>query len=101
MQRAYRACGTILTDYLGVTEEELGYKLTWRDRHYTKRIIDIVDYRGNMGRYEGSFLVNESAKVHRRKAVFIKLAHFIKLAPLAPSFSVRWMISLFHDKVYR
>ena len=93
MERPYRACGTILVDWLGITERELGYNLTKSDRRYTNRILDIVAYRGNMGLYEGRYVRNDGKKLHRMKAVVIKFTHFMKFVWLAPGFTTRWLMS--------
>ena len=51
MERAFRAVGSILTDSLGMQQQDLGYELTDRDRRYAQRLFAIVRYRGNMGHY--------------------------------------------------
>jgi hypothetical protein len=93
MERPYRACGTILVDWLGITERELGYNLAKSDRRYTNRILDIVAYRGNMGLYEGRYVRNDGKKLHKMKAVVIKFTHFMKFVWLAPGFTTRWLMS--------
>lgn len=89
MENAYKACGCILVDYLGVTEEELGYYLSEKDRLYGSRILDVVLYRGNMGHYNkiGGF----SGWKHKLEAACIKLSHYVKLSSLAPSYSRGWI----------
>ncbi len=99
MERPYRACGTILVDKLGITERELGYKLTRSDRCYTNRILDIVAYRGNMGRYEGQYVRNDGKKLHRMKSIVIKSTHFVKFVWLAPGFTTKWLVSEFWRKM--
>jgi alanyl-tRNA synthetase len=89
LEKAYRACGIILVDYLCLPEESLGYKLTDSDRKYGKKILEVVFYRGNMGHYNkrGGF----KGWKHKIESVFIKFSHFIKFMPLAPSFSCGWL----------
>ncbi len=89
MEKAWRACGCLLIDYLGLPEEELGYSLYSTDRKYGKKILDVVLYRGNMGHYNkrGGF----SGWKHKLEAVGIKLSHFAKFMPLAPSYSCGWL----------
>jgi len=89
MERAFRAVGCILTDYLGMPKQELGYELTERDRRYAKRIFAIVRYRGNMGHYNKTS--GSSGWRHNLESAAIKLAHFVKLWPLAPAYSFRWI----------
>ena len=97
MVRAYKACGTILVDYLGMSENELGYQLTKGDRCYGRNILDVVSYRGNFGHY------NKRAGVrgweHNMEATGIKVAHFAKFVPLAPSFSTRWLLNELKRKI--
>lgn len=92
MERPYRACGALLVDYLGVTEQELGYAVTMADRCYTKRIINIVAYRGNMGYFEGQKVRREKKSLHRIKAFGIKISHFMKFFSLAPAFTTKWLL---------
>jgi len=89
MEKAWRACGCLLIDYLGLPEEELGYSLYSADRKYGKKILDVVLYRGNMGHYNkrGGF----SGWKHKLEAVGIKLSHFFKFMPLAPSYTCGWL----------
>lgn len=47
MERFYRACGSILVDFLGLPEKEFGYSISGKDRKYGKKILDIGLYRGN------------------------------------------------------
>lgn len=89
MLRAYRACGSILTDYLGLPEDELGCRTTKSDKRYGRKILDVVLYRGNMGHY------NKRSGFrgwrHNLESTGIKVAHFLKFMPLAPSYSCRWL----------
>lgn len=102
MVRAYRACGSILVDQLGLSEEELGYTLTNKDRGYGRKILDVVMSRGNMGHYEivngewqmvnGAVRSDKISEVRRQiSAAGIKLSHFMKFAPLAPGYSCGWL----------
>lgn len=92
MKDAYKACGSILVDYLGVSAEELGFEVTKRDRKYGKRILDVVFYRGNMGHYEGNRVRVENNTRRKAKAIFIKTTHFLKFFLLAPDYNSRWML---------
>lgn len=96
MEKAYKACGSILVDYLGLSEANLAYTLTDSDRKYGKRILDVVMYRGNMGHHNklGGF----SGWKHKMEAMGIKLAHFVKFYPLSPAYTRQW---LWHEVVRR
>ena len=89
MERAYRACGSILVDYLGLPAEDLGYSLVESDRRYGKKIMDVVMFRGNMGHYnkKGGF----SGWKHKIESFGIKTSHFMKFMPLAPEYSCGWL----------
>ena len=89
MLKAYRACGCILTEYLGLPEEELGCRLSRSDKWYGRMILDVVLYRGNMGHYNK--LSGFSGWRHNIEATGIKVVHFLKFMPLAPSYSFRWL----------
>lgn len=90
MERAYRAFGGILIEYLGLPAEEFTYKLTPKDYRYTKRILDVVEYRGNMGKHnlKGGY----HGVWHNLEATGIKVVHFMKFMPLAPAFSCKWLL---------
>ena len=94
MEKAYRACGSILVDYLGLPEHEFGYQLTDNDRRYGRKILDVVFYRGNMGHYN-----KLSGWKHIIEAIGIKASHFFKFMPLAPSYSCHWLWHEFRRKV--
>lgn len=89
LERAYKACGCILIDCLGLPKEDLGYTLSDADRKYGERILDVVMYRGNMGHYnkQSGF----SGWKHKVEALGIKLSHFVKFMPLAPEYSRGWL----------
>lgn len=89
MLKAYRACGSILTEYLGLPEEELGCRISSSDKWYGRMILDVVLYRGNMGHYNK--LSGFSGWRHNIEATGIKVVHFLKFMPLAPSYSFRWL----------
>lgn len=89
MARAYRACGSVLVDYLGLPSSELGYSLTSNDCRYGKRILKVVLYRGNMGKYHKR--AGFSGWRHNVEATGIKLSHFLKFMPLSPSYNARWI----------
>lgn len=93
VERAYRACGGVLTGYLGLPENELGYTPDRKDRYFMRRILWEVAYRGNMGYYEGDTFRREPGSLMRTKSVFIKLSHFIKFFPLSPGYCSRWIFS--------
>lgn len=97
MERAYRACGSILVSRLGLPAEEFTYALTDRDRQYAERILDVVFYRGNMGKYnkQSGF----SGWKHNIEATGIKVSHFMKFMPLAPAFSCRWILREMYEKI--
>lgn len=96
MERAWKACCSILIDNLGLSHEKTGYIITDDDRRYGNKIIDIVLYRGNMGHYNkiGGFC----GWKHKTEAMCIKLAHFVKFYSLSPSYSRQW---LWHEVMRR
>lgn len=51
MERAYRACGCLLIDYLGLPKDDFTYEVNGNDKQYAERILDVVMYCGNMGHY--------------------------------------------------
>lgn len=89
MTKAYKACGSILVDCLGLPANGFPFSLSEADRRYGKKILDVVFYRGNMGHY------NKRSGFHGWKhnieATCIKVSHFLKFMPLAPSYSCRWL----------
>lgn len=91
LEKAWRACGVILVDHLGLPEGDLGYTLSAQDRSYAKRILDVVLYNGNMGHYEGTQLRENEEQIGKMKLACIKLFHFMKFAPIAPHFSYDWL----------
>lgn len=102
LDRFWCACGSILVDYLGLPEEELGFILSHKDRNYGRIIMNVVMSRGNMGHYEtshGELLIvhgyHKESKMAESKrklqVVGIKLSHFVKFAPLAPSYACGWL----------
>lgn len=91
MEKAYRACGCILVDKLGLSEEELGYPLSDNDRSYGKKILDVVLYRGNMGNYEGGSMRLDGRWKWKMKNIGIKFSHFIKFVHLSPGHTCGWM----------
>lgn len=97
MESFYRACGSILVDYLGLPENEFGYTITSKDRKYGKKILDIILYRGNFGQYNkrNGF----SGWKHKVEASIIKISHFIKFVLLIPDYSFRWIWHEFKIKV--
>lgn len=89
MERAFRAVGCILTDSLGMPPQDLGYALTEKDRRYARRLLNIVKHCGNMGHYNKKS--GDSGWRHNVESAGIKLSHFMKLWPLAPAYSRRWI----------
>lgn len=97
MEKAFRACGAILVDYLGLPQENLGFEPTPKDRKYAARILRVVFYRGNMGHYnkKNGF----SGWKHYVESTAIKLSHFLKFMPLAPGYSCGWLTHELSRKV--
>lgn len=89
LERAFMACGSMLVDYLGLPEKELGYTLSEQDRKYAQKVLDVVMYRGNMGHYNKRS--GFRGWKHKVEAMGIKLSHFVKFMPLAPGYSCGWM----------
>ena len=92
LEKAYRACGSILVDHLGLPAEDFPYQLTAQDRKYTQRILDVVFYRGNMGHYHRVGGVR--GWKHVVEAIVIKVSHFVKFYSLAPAYMRGWAVSL-------
>lgn len=88
MEKAYKACGTILVRNLGQSADEFTFQLTDKDMRYADRILNVIFYRGNMGHYNkrGGF----HGWRHKVESTAIKLSHFIKFYSLAPSFMCDW-----------
>ena len=88
MEKAYRVCGSVLADNLGLPSDEFTYPLTDKDRKSADKILDVVFYRGNMGHY------NKRAGFHgwrhKVESMCIKISHFMKFYPLAPEFMRDW-----------
>lgn len=99
MDKAYCACGSILTNCLGLPEQEFGFSISKRDRRYGKKVLSVVFYRGNMGHYNkhNGF----KGWKHQLEATIIKISHFLKFMPLAPDYSCRWLWHEFLRKVWR
>ncbi len=97
LERAYVACGAILVDGLGLTEQELGATPSAADRRYGKRMLEVTAYRGNFGHFNktGGF----RGWKHKIESTCIKTAHYLKFAPLAPGFSTRWLCAELFRKI--
>lgn len=102
LEQFWCACGSILVDYLGLPEEEVGFTLSPKDRHYGRKIMNVMTFRGNMGHYEtsqgelkivhGYHKESRAAEAKRKlQAIGIKLSHFVKFAPLAPNYTYGWL----------
>lgn len=88
MEKAYKACGAILVRDLGLPANEFTYELTDYDMRYANKILDVVFYRGNMGHYNKRS--GFRGWKHKLESTGIKLSHFFKFYPLAPSFMRDW-----------
>lgn len=97
MEKAYRAIGCVLTDYLGLPSEDLGCELTDKDRRYTKRIIEILKYRGNMGHY--NLIKGERGWLGKVEVAGIAMSHFVKFWSLAPDFCCRLIVYRFKKNI--
>lgn len=99
MERAYRACGCLLIDYLGLSKDDFTYEVNGNDKQYAERILDVVMYRGNMGHYnlKGGY----QGLWHNLEATGIKIIHFLKFMPLAPAFSWNWLVAELKRKITR
>lgn len=97
LEKAYRACGSILVRNLKLPVTEFTYSITDKDTKYTEKILDVVFYRGNMGHYNkrSSFY----GWKHKVESAGIKLSHFIKFYPLAPGLMRDWGWSVIRTKV--
>ena len=97
IERAYRACGCLLIDYLGLPKVDFTYELVSSDKRYAKSILDVVMYRGNMGHYnlKGGY----QGLWHNLEATGIKITHFLKFMPLAPAFSWNWLLAELKRKI--
>lgn len=97
LEKAYRACGCILVDKLGLPEADFPYQLTAKDRKYSQRILDVVFYRGNMGLYNRKGGI--SGWKHNIEAMGVKASHFLKFYPLAPGYMRDWAVDVIKTKV--
>lgn len=97
--RAYRACGCLLIDYLGLPEDEFTYEVNSSDKQSAECILDVVMYRGNMGRY--NLKGGHRGLWHNLEATGIKIIHFLKFMPLAPAFSRNWLLAELKRKITR
>ena len=97
MEKAYKACGAILVRDLRLPSDEFTYELTDKDMRFTDRILNVVFYRGNMGHYnkKGGF----HGWRHKLESSVIKLSHFVKFYPLAPSFMRDWGWSVIKSRL--
>lgn len=89
VEKAFRACGYIVTEYLGMDEKYLPFKIMSKDRKYGRRMLDVVLYRGNMGHYNKRN--GWSGIRHQAESACIKSAHFIKFFWLSPKYHLGWM----------
>lgn len=89
MSTALKACGAILVDWLGLSPEEFPYELTKKDSRRAEKILDVVFYRGNMGKYNKRNGFHGWR--HNIEATGIKLSHFMKFAAFSPHFCLRWI----------
>lgn len=99
VESAYRACGCLLIDNLGLPKDEFTYELKSSDKRYAKRILDVVMYRGNMGHY--NLKGGHRGLWHNLEATGIKIIHFLKFMPLAPAFSWNWLLAELKRKITR
>jgi hypothetical protein len=95
--RAYRACGCLLIDYLGLPEDEFTYEVNSSDKQSAECILDVVMYRGNMGHY--NLKGGHQGLWHNLEATGIKMIHFLKFMPLAPAFSWNWLLAELKRKI--
>ena len=97
MEKAYKACGAILVEKLGLPADNFTYELNGSDRKYGRKVMDVVEYRGNMGHYnlKGGY----EGMWHNLEATGIKIAHFMKFVPLAPGFSCGWLTAELKRKI--
>lgn len=86
IKRAFRACEYIVGDRLGLSEDYLPYKIRSIDRWFGRKILSIVMYRGNMGHYNKRH--GWKGIGHIIESTCIKIAHFLKLWWLSPSYHV-------------
>ena len=89
MEKAFRACGSISVNQLGLPAEEFPYVLTDQDLRYGDKILGVVSYRGNMGHYNKRNGFH--GWKHNLESTGIKISHFLKFMPLAPDYSCRWL----------
>lgn len=97
-EKAFRAFGCILVDYLGLPAEDFPYPLKASDKRYSEAILDVVFYRGNMGHYNKKNGFHGFK--HNIESSLIKVSHFFKFFPLAPSYNIRWIIYSISRKVF-
>jgi hypothetical protein len=91
MVRTFRACGYILTEYLGMDAKCLPFEVKNSDRKYGRRMLNVVLYRGNMGHYNKRN--GWSGFGHQMESACIKISHFVKFFWLSPRYHLGWMKS--------
>lgn len=89
MEKAFRACGYILTEYLGMDKKYLPFEINASDKKYGRRMLDVILYRGNMGHYNKKN--GWSGIGHQVESACIKIAHFAKFFWLSPGYHLGWM----------
>ena len=89
MERAFRACGYVLVEYLGLSNTYFPYRIDDSDRKYGRRMLAVVLYRGNMGHYNKRH--GWSGFGHQIESGCIKISHFIKFFGLSPCYHLGWM----------
>ena len=67
------------------------------DKQSAECILDVVMYRGNMGRYnlKGGY----QGLWHNLEATGVEITHFLKFMPLAPAFSWNWLLAELKRKI--
>lgn len=85
--RAYGAFGCILTDYLGLSEDDFPIKLTSEDKKYTKDILSIIVRYGSFGKY--GRLMTQGGLLHSFETGLRSVHHVSRFFYLSPEENLR------------
>ena len=91
LEKAFKACGYILINYVGMDKKYMPYEIGSVDRKYGRRMLDVVLFRGNMGHYNKRN--GWSGIGHQVESACIKISHFVKFFWLSPGYHLGWIRS--------
>lgn len=82
MKKAYKACGSILVEYLGVSEKEFPIPIDKADRRLGERILKDILHMGNFGKDIRK--VKKKGFLHSLETGWIGIKQSVKFFNLAP-----------------